>query len=487
MNLFSRQPNSTASLSDGFRAHKSVLTFLLMAFICVVYFPTGMGELYQANYCVDTVGLLIAVGVLLNRYAYNDLNLFEPLVYCTVIYAAMFFFMPMYDICTNQILWFGFDFFQYGITASCYAIIGYLSFIYFYFCQNKGLNVSKRPLRQDFVINSRHAPILIVAMYSMSLSAKLYYLIALSGNSIAYILTFGLFGSSGGETIEAQIGFVNMLSYCLPALTLLYLDYGRSRTLKILFLYLMIMTQMADGFRFIIVETAYMLLAYYCLRKGKQPRIRALVFAAIILLIPIFAMTLFRNSVRDGSGIDLSTLFSINVIDVFDDAIFFNLRIYNNYYGLLGVVPSLYPYQYFNMIIKRTILMVVPHAIWPSKYDGFVSPGIEVYYGGPFLGTGQAYPNLGEFYLAFGIIGVIAFMGLFGFWMGRLKRRLSLFDDPTELIIYISVVANCLQLIIRGYTPSNFWLVVFSVLPVYIIRFVCSKREKSNNLNFEWN
>lgn len=476
MFFFKTNLESTASL-DGLKQHKSVLMLLLIAFICLVNFPTEMRGLYQANYCVDTVGLLIAAGVLLNRYAQNDLKLFEPLVYCTVIYVSMFFFMPMYDICTNQILWFGFDFFQYGITASWYAIIGYLSFVSFYFFQKQRSNASKCALRQVFVINSRYVSILIVAMYSISLLAKLYYLIALSGNSIVYILTFGLLGSSGGETIEAQIGFVNMLSYCLPALTLLYLAYGRSKTLKTLFLYLMIMTQMADGFRFIIVETAYMLLAYYCLSRGRRPKIGSLVFVVILLLIPIFAMTLFRNSIRDGSGLDLSTLSSINVMDVFDDAIFFNLRIYKNYYGLFGVVPSLYPYQYFDMIIKRTILMVVPHAIWPNKYDGFVSPGIEVYYGGPFLGTGQAYPNLGEFYLAFDIIGVIAFMGLFGLWMGRLKRRMALFDDPTELIAYVSIVANCLQLIIRGYTPSNFWLVIFSVLPIYIIRFVCSKRK----------
>lgn len=463
-------------LRSRYSAQKAVLLMSAAALLVLLCLPYDADALHLANYVIDGIGLLIVLGVLVFRFAAGALDMFEPLVYCSVIYGAIFFFMPMYDICTDQTLWFGYDFYKYGITATIYAILGYLTFVAMY-CK-KWIKRSRKTWQRgkSQSVLSKYAVYVIVIMYVISLLAKLYYLTSISGNSLTYILTFGLFGDAGADKLEAKIGFVNMFSYCLPASVLLYLTYGKSNAMKVIFIYLMVMTQMADGFRFIIVETAFMLCAFYYLKRAKRPSLISVAIVLCALLIPIFMMTLFRESVRSGTGVDVSVLSSSDIAMVFDDAIFDNLRIYNNYYGLIGVVPNLFPYQYLNMIVVRTILMIVPQAIWPNKYDGFVSPGIEVYYGGAFLGTGQAYPNLGEFYLAFDVLGIVVFMGLFGLWMGYLRQKLMYSNNPIDLIMYVSIVANCLQIIIRGYTPSNFWLVVFSALPVLLFRFACMKR-----------
>lgn len=454
------------NISHRQRVLFATLFVLAIIFGILFFLPLQLDLVYLQNYVLDGLGLIIVVLVLFCAYCKNRLDLFEPLIICSFIYAALFFFMPMYDILIGEIHWFGFDFFPYGIYGTLFAIMGYVAFALFYF---KGASKPKKKFKK--FCSNRYTSSAILALYCVSFIANLFYLTRTSGNSILYILTFGMFGQSGGSTLDVQIGFIGMLSNCLPSATLLYCSYGKSRTIKIVTIVLMIMVQMSNGFRFIVVETAFFLTSYYFLIRGKRPKLIQIIAMAIVAMIPIFLMTLFRESVRQGLGVDLSTVNLNELGDVFDEAIFDNLRIYKNYYGLIGVVPGKFPFQFLDMIVIMTIKMIIPSAIWPNKYDGFISPGIESYYGGPFLGTGQAYPNLGEFYLSFGLIGILFFMSLFGFWMGSLKARRFYSCDPTDLIIYSVTAGNALQIIIRGYTPSNFYLVVFSVLPVLIIRF----------------
>lgn len=450
---------------------------LAMGLYLLVVFPYDSEGVYQLNYCVDAIGLLIVVGVLAIQLSSGRMSLFEPILFCSVIYGALFFFMPMYDICNGTTTWFGYDFFAYGVEATLYAIFGYIAFVVMYYQAARSGSSCKSVL----YCCGKYTALACVVLYCVSFAANLYYLTHTTGNSISYVLSFGLIGSSGGDKIETSIGFVGMLSYCLPATTLLYMAYGRCKPLKIIFVVLMIMVQMANGFRFIIVETAFMLVSFVCLTKGLRLTPTKIILVVVALLVPVMLMTIFRESVRGGTGVDLSVVELSSLGDVFDDAIFDNLRIYNNYYGLIPVIPSSYPYQYLDMIVVYTIRMIIPSAIWPNKYEGFVSPGIESYYGGAFTGTGQAYPNLGEFYASFGFLGILVFMSLFGWLMGKLEKRCGGSKDSTLLAIYAVTVGNCLQIIIRGYTPSNFYLVLFSVVPVFLIRLISMKKDSTYN------
>lgn len=208
--------------------------------------------------------------------------------------------MPMYDICNGTTTWFGYDFFTYGVEATLYAIFGYIVFVVMYYWAAKSGNSCK----SVSYCCGKHTALVCVVLYGVSFVANLYYLTHTTGNSISYVLSFGLIGHSGGVEIETSIGFVGMLSYCLPATTLLYLAYGHSKPLKIVFILLMIMVQMANGFRFIVVETAYMLVAFMCLTRGLKLTPPKIALALIALLVPVMLMTMFRESVRSGAGVD---------------------------------------------------------------------------------------------------------------------------------------------------------------------------------------
>ena len=139
----------------------------------------------------------------------------------------------------------------------------------------------------------------------------------------------------------------------------------------------------------------------------------------------------------------------------------------------MSKVPSRFGYVYGRQIIVGTAIMLIPRILWPGKLSPGAGEDITVIIGSRLKGTGQAMPNLGEFYYALGIAGIVICMGVYGLWMRRVKRKLlDGSTRPMDMIRFSILLGVNLQIIIRGYTPSNFWYVVFSLLPVWIFEFV---------------
>ena len=89
-----------------------------------------------------------------------------------------------------------------------------------------------------------------------------------------------------------------------------------------------------------------------------------------------------------------------------------------------------------------------------------------------------AYAQMTEFYIEFGIIGVIICMYLFG----RFCKYLRQLPLPSNRTVHGVVVASfffpmLMQLVIRGYTPLNFWPIVFILIPVFIMKHFVSYNE----------
>ena len=117
--------------------------------------------------------------------------------------------------------------------------------------------------------------------------------------------------------------------------------------------------------------------------------------------------------------------------------------------------------------------MMIPRIIWPNKISPGAGADISQIIGINLFGTGQAYPGLGEYYYAFGVAGVIIFMALYGLIVRCIRNRyLYGARNGYDIIVFSVLLGANLQILIRGYTPSNFWYVVFSLLPVMIIKAV---------------
>ena len=117
--------------------------------------------------------------------------------------------------------------------------------------------------------------------------------------------------------------------------------------------------------------------------------------------------------------------------------------------------------------------MIIPRVIWPGKPDALQKMVVTTAVSETAAQSGMAFVNLGEFYFEFGILGCIVSMFLFGVLSRYLRRIAKINSDG--LICYSMLLPTCIQLVARGYIPSNFYLIVFLCLPTLIIRFIAKR------------
>lgn len=438
----------------------------LSALFFLAAFPFDQEPIYQETYFLCAVFCLIALIsiVLLKDRGCGYCN---PITVIAVIYIFLYGICPMYDIKMGEYIWFGYDFFPNGPKATLVAILSYLCICLGYAAIAPMFK--PRKVREPKEVESKVIVAVIGVIYSLSFLANAYYMVAASGNSLLYALSLGFLGEGSGTKSDVSLGFIGMFSYSLPAVTLAYVEFGKTKWLKVIAVYLMLALQVSRGFRFIIIQIAVMFLAYYWLRNRKLPSVRVIFGSCAVLMPLLLFMTMFRNSVRAGAGADLSQVSLDSLGDSFDDMFWDNLRIYKNFYGMVGVIPDQVPFVYFSQMVVAPLIMVIPRIIWPGKPEHF-GLAMDAILGANFAGTGQAYPNIGEYWYSIGYFGVVLFSLLYGFWMRRTVYRYSESSGKISKMMLAVLIAVNLQLVIRGYTPSNLWLVVFSILPLVLMR-----------------
>ena len=466
----------------GIKGILAPLLPLFFLFLLILLYPSEAGEIYRNNYIVDGFALLTILLLIIIYIGKNGFDMFEPIYFITIIYAVLYFVTPIYDILTGEYLWFGYDLFKYGVKSTWIALTGYIVFYIFYIYKFKSktdynttqINITKIESNNFAAKKTDLIIIVTLIIYAVSFAANVWYMLKSGYTSITYILTMGLIG---GEATAAEkvdnIGFVSMLSFCLPTSTLLYWEYGRSKLLKTVLFVPMLMLQVTRGFRFFVVQIAVTFFAYYYIKKKKRPKVINIIIALIVLIIPVLLMTMFRDTVRAGEGAAVSSVSGDSIKEAFDQAFWDNLRIYKNFYGMVNAIPKKFSFVYGRQMIVGTIVMAIPRIIWPGKISTGAGVGLVQIIGRNLIGTGQAYPNIGEYYFALGIVGVIVFMALYGWWAKKLKTKyMSVSAGGINNILFSVLLGANLQLIIRGYTPSNFWYLVFSILPILIIKMI---------------
>lgn len=459
-----------------------ILGILGVIIVLFLSCPEKLTEVYLKNYIVDSICLIISIFLLLVLYAQKKVDIFSPPVLFSLIYILMFFVTPIYDLITGEILWFGHDLFEYGIKGSMYALLGYCVFLTAYSCK---VVFSKNDfevavIKQKKIWSEKHDNTLITFIllgYMVCLGANIFYMVYAGGNSIMYILTLGILGESNATNTLVDIGAVSMLSYALPSFTLLYIEYGKSKLGKVIAFIVMFELQVARGFRFFVLQIVAMFGAYYYIKRNKKPKFFSLISLLLLTLIPLLLMTLFRTTIRTGEGMDLTLLSGEVLLDAFDAAFWENLRIYKNYYALIKVVPDYTSYLFGAQMIIYTIIMFIPRAIWKGKPGNPGTEAQQIALGDVAVRGGSAYPGLGEYYYEFGVFGIIFWMSVFGAWMRRIEKRYRYqASSRIDQMIYCTLLGGILQLVIRGYTPSNFWMIVFAMLPYWIIKKIFLKR-----------
>ena len=450
--------------------YMSIFFFLLIISLVIdtTYDAKKLFNVCIAAYMIIGICLIIHIGT-------SGGDFFEPITIISILYMMLFVFEPMIDICENNLKWFGGNYASFGIKGTWIAVAGYLFFFIGYRTKrfsfapssHNELRYKVKKETKEVEDNAYYAKVAIVFWIACYFLSVLFLL--LSGKSLAFILTGGLTGN--GDLLESRkmLGALSMFSYCLVGAWMLYFVYGKNKSLKVITFILTVFIYYIRGYRFIIIIFALAPIVFMYLYKQKRPRLVTIIGAIIVMIIFVGFVAAARNSVRYGGGISSDMVNWDAALEQVKD----NFRIYKTYYALVGYVPQKTNYLHGQQIFLYTALMFVPRIIWKSKPE--TSAGLylirDAISESAFL-SGTAYPIIGEFYIEFGSVGVVIFMFLYGYlnksWMNKYGLSYSKFDQ----IMYSILLLSNFQIVIRGYTPSNFYMVIFFVLPLLFIKFL---------------
>ncbi|MDR7079578.1 oligosaccharide repeat unit polymerase [Neobacillus niacini] len=448
-----------------------IYVYFIIGLIMVINYPKSSDVILNQNYIVNTLAYFFMTGLFLIIFFKNRLDIFDPIFLFSIIYITMFSIVPNYDIAIGEILWFGVYLFEYGIRGTSFATLGYLVFCFTY-----TVHINRKPKKKIIFIerteiyNKSLIAFLSLTLWIICLILSVVYLVLSGGMNLAYIFTLGVAGSVS-PSILTPIGVISLFSYSLIPLSLVYNKYGKSKIVKIFLFVVTLLIQMIRGFRFIAIILILAYGVFYYLSVGRRPSGKSILSILIILAFLTGIMGFYRGDVRAGNEIDWDTFSTEDV----NESIIGNFRIYKTYYGIIKAVPNLTSYTYGEQMFVYTLVLFIPRAIWPEKPSPPGTQAIELGISDYALKAGQAYPFIGEYYKEFGLLGILFFMGIFGYFMRYIKTKyLYNKSDPFGLMVYSILLPTTFQIMIRGYTPSNFYLVIFLVLPVLIIKY-CSR------------
>lgn len=452
------------------------IVFCVLA-ICMVllsFQPSILDQILRNNWNVDILCIFVSACslVVLNRVGKCDL-LSAPFFFGT-IYIIMFFITPLYDIYVGETTIFeATDIFNYGIAGSLIALTGFVLFCIAYSKTCRPLSICAL---NQFSENARtKLERTALALWTIEFVVGMACVIATQGFSISYILSFGLIGDANAyETGATFLGFICQFTRGVVPLSIIILALSRNKRIIYVVVFLTAMFEVINGFRYMIVIMICGLFYYNYLSKNKKVDPLKLVVLSLALCFVVGIVGFSRNSVRTGAGFDSSGFGFQDILD----ALLGNFRIYKSYYAIIKAVPSMTPYLYFDQMLIYTMIMAIPRIIWPNKP---LNPGTAAQYygmGQSAVDSGYAYPNLGEYYYSFGIIGVFVFMSWFGYWLGKTTNKYrSGAMNIIDVIKYCVTVPLTMQLMIRGYMPSNFYLIIALYFPCWYLSRKISKMQ----------
>lgn len=454
-----------------------LITVLILVGLNFIYlYPFGQADLPRSNYILLLICYFFVASLLIWKIIRSDIYLFEPIVLVTALYMGIFILRPMLDISNFDTVKYGIDISDGSKKATLIFMISFLSFFisYFYNFSRRKVQILSPLYYRNVPQNKEQFVVLIsLTIWLFSFICSLIFLLA-NGYGFLYILTIGASGSAIVDENSASLAFLSKFSICLVTSWLYIFVYSKSKLLKIILFILTVIIFLVYGGRAMLLICLLAPVTYYYVSKKKSPSLPT-VFTMLIGLLSISTIMQFaRWGIRSGDEIVIPKLSFETLFLPFDS----EFTTYKVFYGMVKNIPTEMGYLFGEQMIYYTLVMFIPRAIWPGKPDAPVREILEVSLNQLAVISGAAYPNIGEFYVEFGILGCIIFMFLFGLYAKRLKKLYLIGESKSHALILYSVLFPLLfQFTIRGYMPSNFYTLLLAILPCIIIKKLIQVRQ----------
>lgn len=303
----------------------------------------------------------------------------------------------------------------------------------------------------------------------------LLYIVQAQGLSLTRILMPGSGSARIGAPSETGTfgAYIMRMSTFIAGYVLILVALSRGMKMRILLpvmglMFVFLMYLAAIGFRGSIVETLLGFGTLLYILKRRRPTIPTLTAAGFAILF-LSGVILYTRSYFGGLNFDrLKERSAQEILEGgFNDSMIFGAMSL-----CMDAVPERFHFHGFESV-WLTVTMPIPRQLWPGKPTSKYLVDIQriLGEGEEYDTVGQAIPNIGEYYMAFGWPGVFVGMFLFGlfcrkFWRWFIMNR----NDVLATVAYCSFFAWIFAFLHRGYLPQTFTDFCFSVVPILIIR-----------------
>lgn len=431
-------------------------------------YVTYDSNVYQFEMLILLLSFIPFSLVYLAGIAIKGNNMLHPYLMVSILYFLLFILSPMISIILGETKCHG-DYVMDGcVKGTIIFIIGYLFFTIGYILP------SNKPIQQvtdnPWILNRGKVLRMMYVLWIIGAISCVYYI---HKSSVAFVALLTndttQIALSLRNTDSTNLKFLANFAYLmiLPCLVLLQLTpqkkiYGL--VLITLFLFYLRGTRI-----FIIIILLAWLIVFIRTHNFRIRFYHVLIGVACFLCLIAFLGS-NRNKIKSGQE---TTLISLNDVG---HALSTNLDIFQPYYGLVANCPKRSDYTYGQGIFWDSFVSLIPRFLWPNKRtETPMTETIKNTTGRGPLRAGMSWPNIAEFYMDFGVIGVVIFSVLFGY---LISKSVSLLNSSNlkDVMLYAILFPTYFQLVIRGYTPINFIMYVCLLFPYLAILPYQTKR-----------
>lgn len=429
--------------------------------------------------CLFITSVILGVSVSAHIIAARRFDVMDPFYLITGLYFLVFVWAPWEWIRIGQTDYQGVEVMEYLPIGNTVFIIGYISYVLGgFFCKKNRRRAETALLDEDeqakvFIL--RYALVLLI----FSLFCSLTYF-RLTGRSIMMMLSFGQLGADEPVTYKnTSLLFLScFLRSAVPAILLLFAYRKQGRVSTYLCFSVVALISLSSGSRNTAILVILSPIIYHYASTGTRPRKRTVLLGLFFLFVGVCIIGIFRQTMRAGTRIDLSVV----DFDAMMKAFMYNVEIFFPFYNLTGMIPKEIPYHW-GLGFLNILIQFIPHAIWENKPATLGKTAFEALYGSSF--GGSAYPNLGEFYYEFGILGTIVGMFIFGYITRKLYYRMLKTGDRLQLISYSIMFGYLFQFVCRGSISSWAIDIVFMFGPIWLLKIVIPRSKEYKHSRYD--
>lgn len=456
---------------------KRFATLIVIYLVVAMYFfyiaPMGIPKQDIYGYFSVYIAFLIMGFMYIYFLCAKNIDIFETFNMYSLMHIMLYTITPMLFISSGDYDCQGTYVMGGCIKGSILVVLGYCIFCFGYFSTVP----SKQYERLDKIqVDSEECNIMIkwaVMGWLVAFVLGLYFMIK-DGYSLSYVLSLGSEGVRTDPTQGQAALFLNDLSYCSVGFWIYLCCISRNRFLIVITGFLSFALFYIRGFRFIVIIMIIAFISSKHIINRKKISRKTILMVGILFLIVIGVMGFARGTVRQGLDTEWS---SFNIFDEAIYALMSNFNIYQIYYGLMSM-PESHSYLMFSDMFDSLIVWI-PRAIWSGKplaieagYIKAIADAVSPY---AIYHCAMATPDLGRYYMEFGVIGIMIYSIFWGRLCGK-SRKLYQYNENNihHVILYCLFMPMLFQMIIRGSNFVSFFKqFIFILLPPLVMPLLC--------------